>query len=849
MRFQCPACKGIVSVEDTEMGNSVQCGHCSKMVTVPSSRMASGSVIGDFIILHELGRGGMGIVYLAHQISLDRPAALKILSESYAKNSEFVVGFIKEARAAAKLNHPNIVQAYAVGDDDGIFYFAMEHIDGETMKHILKRDNVIPVDQAVDIVRQIAEALDYAWQEEKLVHRDIKPDNIMLTSNGRAKLADLGLAKVGNDPGSTEGEEVMGTPQYISPEQLTGDPLDNRTDIYCLGATFYHFLTGRFPYEGASAVEIARQHLDGTLIPPNQVNPNIPEAVSRVVEKMMAKDPAQRYQNAGQLAEDLALIKRGQNPTVATISGSIRVQSSNRNESVNKVIPPKLRLPGKTSPQGTETIVDSKAPRSAPKLSLPGQNRPAPVPVKQTESAPKVSVKAPALKKTPTPPKAPSLSVPPPPVPSSPQPAAPAEEKKTPVAKKKKKNVNAVSPVQVIVKIVAGIIFVAALLAGGTAAYLHFVKKQNPLEVFSEAKEKLQQATAAPEPSEFMKAAGPVVNLIRNPEGADSASVARQCYAFLKKQMEPDGAEEEELMQEITSFFVRQDEGKLETERIRRIEAYEAEQERKRIAAENAARRKLEEERRAQEREAERRLAEAERLQKQRAVDSFKARMAQKEHQMILDVVRYAEKQDAEGLQKLFERNIAEQKEAPREMVAYTRLLVNRARYLQNTMKGVWEWDKIFNDGDPRLAGLQIELRNNLCTVTKIENGLLHVKTFSGKEFSVPVKDLIRNRKFMIFAVNAGIRLQKKDTLPFYFFWMGEYLLAQRAAQDASPRGRSLYSAFVTNYLREAVKDPRTKAQLARKFRDVQEYQRMFPPPRRPPARKIPSKPVPKKKK
>ncbi|MBO4633446.1 MAG: protein kinase [Lentisphaeria bacterium] len=379
MRFQCPICKGIVSVEDTEMGTTVQCGHCNNPVTVPSSRTASGSVIGDFIILHELGRGGMGIVYLAHQISLDRPAAVKILSESYAKNSDFVVGFIKEARAAAKLNHPNIVQAYAVGDDDGIFYFAMEHVDGETMKHILKRENVIPVKKAIDIVRQIAEALDYAWQEEKLVHRDIKPDNIMLTSAGRAKLADLGLAKVGNDPGSTEGEEVMGTPQYISPEQLTGDALDNRTDIYCLGATFYHFLTGRFPYEGSSAVEIARQHLDGTLIPPNQVNPAIPETVSRVVEKMMAKDPAQRYQSAGQLAEDLARIKRGQNPAVATVSGSIRVQSSNKDEAAHKVIPPKLRMPGRPAAAGTETIVDvNTAQRSAPKLSFAGKNNSTP---------------------------------------------------------------------------------------------------------------------------------------------------------------------------------------------------------------------------------------------------------------------------------------------------------------------------------------------------------------------------------------------------------------------------------------------------------------------------------------
>ena len=157
MRFQCPFCRGIVSVDNADMGTDVQCGHCGVQVTVPTSRVASGAVIGDFIILREIGRGGMGIVYLAHQISLDRPAGLKVLAENYANNAEFVVGFIKEARAAAKLNHPNIVQAYAVGEDEGIFYFAMEYIDGETMKNVLKREQVIPVDQAISIIQQISD--------------------------------------------------------------------------------------------------------------------------------------------------------------------------------------------------------------------------------------------------------------------------------------------------------------------------------------------------------------------------------------------------------------------------------------------------------------------------------------------------------------------------------------------------------------------------------------------------------------------------------------------------------------------------------------------------------------------
>lgn len=318
MRFQCPFCRGIVAVENNDLGQNVQCGHCGEIVTVPFSRLATGAVISDFIILEELGRGGMGIVYLAHQISLDRPAAVKILAEHYANNAEFVVNFIKEARAAAKLNHPHIVQAYAVGEDEGIFFFAMEHIDGETMKQVLKREKIITVDQAVTIIQQIAEALDYAWKEARLIHRDIKPDNIMITKNGRAKLADLGLSKVAGEVDDAESDEVMGTPQYISPEHLTGAPMDVRSDIYSLGATFYNLVTGRFPFEGRTPTEIARKHLEEALVPPHMVNPDVPIAVGQVIEKMMAKNIKNRYQDAEQLVEDLRMVRRGKKPPVAT---------------------------------------------------------------------------------------------------------------------------------------------------------------------------------------------------------------------------------------------------------------------------------------------------------------------------------------------------------------------------------------------------------------------------------------------------------------------------------------------------------------------------------------------------
>lgn len=316
MRFQCPKCRSTIS---GEIGDAADCSLCREKVETPASRVAPGAVIGDFVIVREIGRGGNGIVYLARQISLDRPVALKVLQEHYGKDPEFVGNFIREARAAARISHPNIVQAYAVGEDEGVYYFAMEYIDGETMKQVLKRESRIPPKRAAEIIEQIAEAIDFAWNEQHLVHQDIKPDNIMLTKRGQAKLADLGLARiVSGDTVMDDDDEVMGTPQYISPEQLTGIPTDTRSDIYSLGATFFHMVTGRFPYVGRDGNEIARQHVEGTFTRPIEIVREIPPEIDRIITKMMAKDIIERYQSAHDIAVDLkAFLRDFQKPAAA----------------------------------------------------------------------------------------------------------------------------------------------------------------------------------------------------------------------------------------------------------------------------------------------------------------------------------------------------------------------------------------------------------------------------------------------------------------------------------------------------------------------------------------------------
>jgi len=322
VRFQCPHCKGLVAIDDSDIGMAVACGHCGNAVAAPISRFSPGAVIGDCVIIKELGEGGMGMVYLAHQISLDRPAALKVLHSQFSEDRLYIGDFIKEARSAARLNHPNIVQAYAVGEDEGVYYFAMEFVEGSTLKDVLTHGGRIVVERALQIGMEMAKALDFAWTNQRLVHRDIKPDNIILTGAGGVKLADLGLARIAGDVREESAEELFGTPQYISPEQLLGKPGNNRSDIYSLGATLYHAVTGQFPFNGDTATDIARAHLMEQLTPPSKAVPSIPKDVSQVIEAMLAKRPQHRYADAAELTQDLERLMRGEKPLRQVMPGS-----------------------------------------------------------------------------------------------------------------------------------------------------------------------------------------------------------------------------------------------------------------------------------------------------------------------------------------------------------------------------------------------------------------------------------------------------------------------------------------------------------------------------------------------
>jgi serine/threonine-protein kinase len=274
--------------------------------------------IPGYEILDELGRGGMGTVYRAIQKSMNREVALKVLSPRHARNPSFIDRFLREARAVAKLNHENIIAGIDVGEADGLYYFAMEYAEGETVIKMINRKDALSGKRALDIVLQIARALEHADQHG-LVHRDIKPQNIIVTGKGVAKLCDLGLAKTQDpEPDITRTGVSMGTPHYISPEQAKGlTDVDVRSDIYSLGATLYHMVVGSVPFVGSSPLVVMTKHLTEQPPFPSEKNPEISVDLSRVILKMMEKRVEDRYQNPTELIVDIERVAEGLPPAIA----------------------------------------------------------------------------------------------------------------------------------------------------------------------------------------------------------------------------------------------------------------------------------------------------------------------------------------------------------------------------------------------------------------------------------------------------------------------------------------------------------------------------------------------------
>src|SRR5262245_47849370 len=273
-------------------------------------------------IQREIAQGGMAEVYLAHDGRLDRPVALKALFPEYAREPSFVERFRREAQAAANLNHPNIVSIYDWGQESGTYFIVMEYVEGRSLRDLIRSQGPLEPNQAAEITGEIASALAFAHRSG-VVHRDVKPGNVLLTRAGNVKVTDFGIARAGASDGLTQTGSVMGTATYFSPEQAQGLAVDGRSDVYSLGVVLYEMVTGVVPFTGDSPVAVAYRHVREEPMPPSQRNPDVPADLEQIILTALAKDPDQRYQTADDLRADLLRFRRGRPLAAAPVTALV----------------------------------------------------------------------------------------------------------------------------------------------------------------------------------------------------------------------------------------------------------------------------------------------------------------------------------------------------------------------------------------------------------------------------------------------------------------------------------------------------------------------------------------------
>ncbi|MCL5736850.1 MAG: Stk1 family PASTA domain-containing Ser/Thr kinase [Actinobacteria bacterium] len=311
-----------------------------------------GRVFDDrYEVIKKLGSGGMADVYLAEDRLLGRQVALKVLSSRYAHDEQFVERFRREASSAASLNHPNIVQIYDRGEAEETYYIAMEYLEGRSLKEIILKYAPLNPDLVLSVSVQILEALRFAHRRD-IIHRDIKPQNIIVDNDGRVKVTDFGIARAGSASTMTEAGSILGTAHYLSPEQAQGRPVEAASDLYSLGVVMYEMVTGRLPYDGDNPVTIAMQHVQDSPTPPRSIVPDVPENLEAVILRSLGKRPTDRYLTAQAFLDDLRKVQRGEDVSVpaAFAEDATRVMRPAATAPVSEPTQVRYQAPAHTGP-------------------------------------------------------------------------------------------------------------------------------------------------------------------------------------------------------------------------------------------------------------------------------------------------------------------------------------------------------------------------------------------------------------------------------------------------------------------------------------------------------------------
>ncbi|MEA3186461.1 MAG: eukaryotic-like serine/threonine-protein kinase, partial [Chthoniobacter sp.] len=292
----CPNCSGLLDVSDQEPFAQVHCPMCGTL-------MRARTQLKNFALTEVLGAGGMGAVYKARDVNLNRVVALKVVRREYSADAQYLAKFEREARITASVNHPHVVKVFSFGSDHGLFYIAMESVDKGSLDDLMNLQGRVAEAQVLEVGLQIAQGLQAA-HKKGLIHRDVKPGNILFADAHTAKIVDFGLALLAEHEAEERGE-VWGTPYYVAPEKLNQEPEDYRSDIYSLGGTLFHAVAGRPPFEAESASLVALKHIKSKAVSLQAFAPDVSSATAYVINRMLHKDPAQRYQTYDELLEHL----------------------------------------------------------------------------------------------------------------------------------------------------------------------------------------------------------------------------------------------------------------------------------------------------------------------------------------------------------------------------------------------------------------------------------------------------------------------------------------------------------------------------------------------------------------